>query len=96
MEAILLLELRARAPLLAFTALLLCAVWLAPHIRRRRSLAKLPLYGAELGGYVQRETAFRKRGVEIYHDSYRKFKNTVYRLTTSDGECTCTLAGRPR
>ncbi|KAL8286075.1 hypothetical protein RB600_010181 [Gaeumannomyces tritici] len=76
--------LRAPTPLLAVAALL-CA-WLFPHIRRRRSLAKLPLYGAELGGYTQREAAFRKRGIEIYCDSYRKFKDTVYRLTTSDGE----------
>ncbi|KAL8372584.1 hypothetical protein RB595_002093 [Gaeumannomyces hyphopodioides] len=85
MEAIL-LGLRARAPLLAVAALLLCAAWLAPRIRRRRSLAKLPLYGAELGSYPQREAAFRKRGIEIYSDSYRKFKGIVYRLTTSDGE----------
>jgi hypothetical protein len=52
----------------------------------RPSTSKLPLLAAEQGGPLQREKYYLSNACDLYAEGYRRFKNSIYRLTGFDGE----------
>ncbi|KAK3317330.1 cytochrome P450 [Cercophora scortea] len=64
---------------LAFTLLL-------PSLTNYLSLRKFPLNGAQHGSYPNRLTAFTSNAEQLYREGYAKFKHTVYRMTTMEGD----------
>lgn len=47
--------------------------------------SQFPLLGKELGGRRQRVEAYVTRPRELYAEGYRRFREQIYRLTTTDG-----------
>ncbi|KAL7621684.1 hypothetical protein AAE478_009011 [Parahypoxylon ruwenzoriense] len=47
---------------------------------------KFPLVGEELGGYNKRRRYYLDNAVELYKQGYKKFKNSIWRITSSDGD----------
>jgi hypothetical protein len=54
-----------------------------PSLDQRLKLAKLPLFGSHSSGEKQRQF-FLTSAEKIYTDGYRKFRDTVYRITSWD------------
>lgn len=69
------------------TAALTCAVaWLLQAVLRPDPLAKLPLYGSDLGNSDKRREVYMKNARQILGDGARMFKNQAYRVTTTRSE----------
>lgn len=45
----------------------------------------LPLYGAHYGFYPQRILRYMNHAQPMYLESYLKFRNAIFRITTADG-----------
>ncbi|KAF2029035.1 cytochrome P450 monooxygenase-like protein [Setomelanomma holmii] len=55
-----------------------------PKLKHRAQLAKLPTLGPDGGG--KQGQGYLKSAKYVYSEGYQKFKNCVFRITTSDGE----------
>lgn len=55
--------------------------------------SQYPLLGKELRGRRQRVEAYVTRPRELYAEGYRRFKEQIYRLTTTDGGSYGALVG---
>lgn len=69
----------------AIAALIFAACALLPKLNYRSQLSKLPVFGAEASGEKQRQV-FLQHAKRIYREGYVKFKESVYRIASSDGE----------
>ncbi|KAF2131134.1 cytochrome P450 monooxygenase-like protein [Dothidotthia symphoricarpi CBS 119687] len=69
----------------AVAALVMIIYALLPTISYRSQLAKLPSFGGSVGDEKHRQ-AFLKDAKAMYIEGYKKFKDSAYRLATSDGE----------
>ncbi|KAF2622679.1 cytochrome P450 monooxygenase-like protein, partial [Macroventuria anomochaeta] len=69
----------------AIAALLFAACALLPKLNYRSHLAKLPVFGGSASGEKQRQ-AYLNSAKKMYLDGYEKFKDSVYRIASSDGE----------
>lgn len=69
----------------AVAALIFAACALLPKLNYRSQLSKLPVFGAEASGEKQRQ-AYLQHAKKIYLEGYTKFKDSVYRIASSDGE----------
>ncbi|KAJ4355937.1 uncharacterized protein N0V89_003962 [Didymosphaeria variabile] len=74
----------------AIAALIAVACYYFPKINLNAQLAKLPAFGAESG--EKQRTEFLKHGKDMYLQGYEKFKNQVFRMTTSDGAETLVIS----
>ena len=63
----------------------IAAAILLPKLFASNPIANLPFFGLEHGGPLQREKYFLRHGRELYQQGYKKFRNSLYRLTTADG-----------
>ncbi|KAL2023330.1 hypothetical protein VTK56DRAFT_3068 [Thermocarpiscus australiensis] len=74
-----------KLPLILPTAVALFAVVIIQSfLTRSPSLANIPVIGQELGGDEKRRQAYFSRASELYLDGYKKFKNSVFRIVTSN------------
>ncbi|KAJ4994467.1 cytochrome P450 [Stagonosporopsis vannaccii] len=69
----------------AIAALIFAVCALLPKLNYRSQLAKLPVFGGPASGEKQRQ-AYLNSAKKIYLDGYEKFKDSVYRIASSDGE----------
>ncbi|KAK4032898.1 hypothetical protein C8A01DRAFT_40658 [Parachaetomium inaequale] len=74
----------ARLPLILPTLAALLAVVLLQNVLSRRSLASFPVAGQDLGGDEKRRQAYLLRAADMYLEGYKKFKNSVFRVVTSN------------
>ncbi|KAF7540178.1 hypothetical protein G7054_g1529 [Neopestalotiopsis clavispora] len=76
-----------RAPIFASVGLLLVTAFLFSVLRSSKGgVDKIPLVGQELGGVEQRRKAYLSNAKDLYQQGYQRFKNSVFRLTDTDGE----------
>ncbi|CAO2651171.1 Nn.00g094680.m01.CDS01 [Neocucurbitaria sp. VM-36] len=68
---------------LAILIFAVCAYF--PKLNYRAQLAKLPVLGGPTGGEKQRQT-YLSSARNMYDEGYIKFRDSVYRMATSDGE----------
>ncbi|KAL2161084.1 hypothetical protein VTH06DRAFT_8797 [Thermothelomyces fergusii] len=73
-----------RLSLILPTLAALVAVWLLQHALSRGPLANIPLVGQELGGDEKRRQAYLARAGDLYLEGYRKFKDRIFRIVTSN------------
>ncbi|KAF9698203.1 hypothetical protein EKO04_003691 [Ascochyta lentis] len=69
----------------AIAALIFAVCTLLPKLNYRSQLAKLPVFGGPASGEKQRQ-AYLTSAKKMYLDGYEKFKDSVYRVASSDGE----------
>ncbi|KAI1248628.1 hypothetical protein MGN70_009828 [Eutypa lata] len=62
------------------------AFYLISYLLLSHQSLKFPLVGEELGGYHKRRAYYTDHAVELYKQGYKKFKNSVWRITSSDGD----------
>ncbi|KAL1605327.1 hypothetical protein SLS60_004875 [Paraconiothyrium brasiliense] len=74
----------------ALAALIAVACYYFPKINLNAQLAKLPSFGTESG--EKQRTEFLKHGKDMYLQGYEKFRNQVFRMTTSDGAETVVIS----
>lgn len=75
-----------RAPIFASVGLLLVTAFLFSVLRSSKGgVDKIPLVGQELGGVEQRRKAYLSNAKDLYQQGYQRFKNSVFRLTDTDG-----------
>lgn len=67
---------------LACTAIVLVLGFLLPKINYQVQLSKLPAMG---GSGSKHQNAYRESAAKMYKEGYKKFKDSVYRIATSDG-----------
>ncbi|KAK4153783.1 hypothetical protein C8A00DRAFT_15017 [Chaetomidium leptoderma] len=67
-------------PALAATVTLV----LLQAVLSRKSLAKFPVAGQALGGDEKRRQAYLHRAADLYVEGYQKFKDSVFRIVTSN------------
>ncbi|KAH7145688.1 cytochrome P450 [Dactylonectria estremocensis] len=70
-------------PVLSTALILSLAAVVVPHILQRFQLWRIPFVGEELGGTEKRRQAYLAGARRLYTDGYRKFKDGVFRITTS-------------
>jgi hypothetical protein len=86
-----------RAPIFASVAVLLGAAFLVSVlVPSSGSNGKIPLVGGDIGNAEQRRKAFLSNAKDLYAKGYRHFKDSVWRLTDTDGmfqflELPCTI-----
>ncbi|KAJ4317019.1 hypothetical protein N0V94_005160 [Neodidymelliopsis sp. IMI 364377] len=69
----------------AVAALVLAVCALLPKLKHHLKLSKLPVLGGSASSEKQRQK-FMASAKEMYMDGYTKFKNSVYRIASSNGE----------
>lgn len=69
--------------LLLATGLVYVAVRLFNIVLQKRQLSKLPCTGQELGDDDKRRASYISSAKTLYYEGYRKFKNGVFRITTT-------------
>ncbi|KAK7409073.1 hypothetical protein QQX98_008734 [Neonectria punicea] len=72
-----------RAPVLSTALLVFLGALLVPHLLQKVQLWKIPIVGEELGNTEKRRQAYLAGARSLYTDGYRKFKDGVFRITTS-------------
>ncbi|KAK0663501.1 putative cytochrome P450 E-class, group IV [Cercophora samala] len=80
----LLQTLAAKLPLLLSTAGLLLAVFLAQVLLKENPLANLPVALDDLPSDEKRRQAYLTRAKDVYTSGYKKFKDRVFRIITSN------------
>lgn len=81
-----------RSPVLS-TALIVCvAVFLVPKLLTSSQIWRIPVIGEELGSEEKRRQAYLAGARRMYTDGYRKFKDGVFRITTSRNSSIIVLA----
>jgi len=74
----------AKLPLILPTVAALVAVVLLQNVLNRRSIANIPVVGQDLGGEEKQRQAYIHNAASLYREGYQKFKNSVYRVVTSN------------
>ncbi|KAK0736574.1 cytochrome P450 [Apiosordaria backusii] len=80
----LLQTLAAKLPLVLSTAGVLLAVFLAQVLLKGSPLANLPVALDDLPSDEKRRQAYLTRAKEVYSSGYKKFKDSVFRIITSN------------
>ncbi|OAA59711.1 Cytochrome P450 [Niveomyces insectorum RCEF 264] len=70
-------------PLVAAVFSALLAAWLLPKCFNYIRLAAIPIVGKDLGSKEQRRQTYLTNARELYIDGYKRFKDAVFRITTS-------------
>ncbi|KAK3985449.1 putative cytochrome P450 E-class, group IV [Cladorrhinum sp. PSN332] len=73
-----------KLPLLLPTVAVLVAVFLAQALLKGNPLSTIPVVGEELGSDEKRRQEFLQKANQVYLDGYRKFKNGIFRVVTSN------------
>ncbi|KAL2267986.1 hypothetical protein VTJ83DRAFT_2832 [Remersonia thermophila] len=76
--------LQGRLPLVVSTLAAVLVVFLAQHVLNRTSLAGIPLVGQELGSDEKRRQTYFVNASALYLEGYKKFKDSVWRIVTSN------------
>ncbi|KAH6618782.1 cytochrome P450 monooxygenase-like protein [Boeremia exigua] len=69
----------------AIAALIFVVCAFLPKLNYKSQLAKLPIFGGSSSGEKQRQ-AYLSSAKKMYIEGYEKFKDSVYRIASSDGE----------
>lgn len=86
-----------RLPLLCSAVLVLLVTVAAQYLLKADPLAALPFAGEGLNSEEKRRQAYLTNGKSIYMQGYRKFKETIFKITTSTSKRAGSfLAGGPR
>ena len=72
-----------RLPLLCSAVLVLLVTVAAQYLLKADPLAALPFAGEGLNSEEKRREAYLTNGKSIYMQGYRKFKETIFKITTS-------------
>ncbi|KAL2111172.1 hypothetical protein VUR80DRAFT_220 [Thermomyces stellatus] len=86
--------LTARWPLFAATGATLVGATVARHLYRWSVLSSIPMLGEELGGRDKRRAAYTKGAKQMYEDGYNKFKDALFRITTTKDAPTIVVSQR--
>ncbi|GAB1316846.1 hypothetical protein MFIFM68171_07056 [Madurella fahalii] len=73
-----------KLPLVLPTVTALLVIFLIQTLSKRQALANIPVAGQELGGDEKRRQAYLFKARELYLDGYRKFKDSIFRIVTSN------------
>lgn len=71
----------------AISVLLVLATVLYLHSRSAvKDVSRFPLIGQNVGGFSKRRRYFVNHALELFSEGYLKFKDSVWRVTSTDGE----------
>ncbi|KAF3768858.1 cytochrome P450 [Cryphonectria parasitica EP155] len=70
-------------PFILTTLLALVGTWLLQLLFKQDPLSKIPFAGSDIGDENKRRVAFMQDAKAIYADGYQKFKNSLFRITSS-------------
>lgn len=74
----------ARLPLILPTLAALLVVVLLQNVLGQKPLANVPVAGEHLGGDEKRRKAYLTQAADLYVEGYKKFKNSVFRIVTTN------------
>ncbi|KAK3290825.1 cytochrome P450 [Chaetomium fimeti] len=74
----------ARLPLILPTLAALLAIVLFQNVLSRKPLANIPVAGQHLGGDEKRRQAYLTKAADLYAEGYKKFKDSVFRIVTTN------------
>ncbi|EUC40519.1 hypothetical protein COCMIDRAFT_41156 [Bipolaris oryzae ATCC 44560] len=72
--------------LIIFAVTLFGLTLLVAYLRPSNGLPKIPLFGLEIGNKAAREYEYLNNARNIYREAYQKFRDSAYRVTTTEGE----------
>jgi hypothetical protein len=82
----------ARLPLILPTLAALLAIVLFQNVLSRKPLANIPVAGQHLGGDEKRRQAYLTKAADLYAEGYKKFKDSVFRIVTTNSRIQTALS----